>query len=70
MVEILDLQEVFELTQRKFLRHMMKSVSSQEAEPYPRLIVIDFITDKERQQEIQRQSSKKPTQVILYQTHC
>ena len=40
------------MTQRKFLRHMTKSGSSEESEPYPRLMVIDFLTDKEKQDKM------------------
>ena len=46
------LKEVLELTQRKFLRHMAKGVS-EESEPYPRLLVVDFLREKERQDRIE-----------------
>ena len=38
------LQEVLELTQRKFLRHITSNIISVDSEPYPSLIVVDFLS--------------------------
>ena len=40
---------MLELTQRKFLRHITNSFISIDLEPYPNLFIVDFITDKEKQ---------------------
>ncbi|KAL4233400.1 hypothetical protein ACF0H5_008081 [Mactra antiquata] len=41
-------QEVLELTQRKFLRHLNNSYITNDLEPYPTLFVVDFLSDKEK----------------------
>ena len=52
------LQEVLELTQRKFLRHITTSIISNDLEPYPCLFVVDFISDKEKESWQKAQSEK------------
>ena len=59
---MITFQEVLELTQRKFLRHIYKSVSSEESEPYPRLMVVDFLREKERKDRIEE--LRKQAQIV------
>ena len=39
---MLMLQEEYELTQRKFMRHIINFVSSSDSVPMPRLLIVDF----------------------------
>ena len=41
------LQELLELAQRKFLRQVIQYADAMESSPFPRLFVLDFLSDKE-----------------------
>ena len=59
-----DNQEVLELTQRKFLRHVTSNFLSSDLEPYPYLMVVDFMT------EIEKRKQQKKMQLKQKVGHC
>lgn len=42
------LQELLELAQRKFLRQVIQYADAMETSPFPRLFVLDFLSDEEK----------------------
>ena len=43
------LQELLELAQRKFLRQVIQYADAMETSPFPRLFVLDFLSDNEKE---------------------
>jgi len=43
-----DWQELLELAQRKFLRQVTQYADAMESSPFPRLFVLDFLSDEEK----------------------
>jgi len=41
-------QELLELAQRKFLRQVIQYADAMETSPFPRLFVLDFLSDEEK----------------------
>ena len=56
---LINYQEVLELTQRKFLRHMTTSIASNDVEPFPILIIVDFLSETDRQDWIENTKKKE-----------
>jgi hypothetical protein len=48
LLVLLFLQELIELAERKFLREVMSYADSMETSPFPRLFVLDFLTEAEK----------------------
>jgi len=44
-----ELQELLELAQRKFLRQVIQYADAMETSPFPRLFVLDFLSDAEKE---------------------
>ena len=44
----MNLQELLELAQRKFLRQVIQYADAMESSVFPRLFVLDFLSDEEK----------------------
>jgi len=47
-IVVANWQELLELAQRKFLRQVVQYADAMESSPFPRLFVLDFLSDEEK----------------------
>ena len=64
-----EIQELLELTQRKFLRQVVQYADAMEASPFPRLFVLDFLSDEEKAalKAADEPMSSKPSDELSHQ---
>ena len=64
-----EIQELLELAQRKFLRQVVQYADAMEASPFPRLFVLDFLSDEEKAslKAADEPMSSKPSDELSHQ---
>ena len=51
MISTCQLQELFELGQRRLLRQLTMYAENQDLDVYPRVFVVDFVKDEDGEQQ-------------------